>query len=77
MSKSWRDIARPIIADVLQNTNGMDEHTIKKALYDAYPFGERQYHPYKIWLDEIKVQRKMRRFKGKNTIIPKEQTKLF
>jgi len=25
---------------------------IKKVLQDAYPFGVRQYHPYKIWLDE-------------------------
>lgn len=25
---------------------------IKKVLRGAYPFGVRQYHPYKIWLDE-------------------------
>jgi hypothetical protein len=25
-------------------------------LFDAYPFGERKYTPYKIWLDEIKRQ---------------------
>lgn len=77
MHNTWRDIARPIIADVLAKTAGMDEHAIKKALYDAYPFGARQYHPYKIWLDEIKVQRKKRRFGKKNTVTPKGQTKLF
>jgi hypothetical protein len=21
----------------------------KKAIFDAYPFGEREYHPYKMW----------------------------
>lgn len=77
MNKTWRDIARPIIAETLAATDGMDERTIKNALYDAYPFGERQYHPYKVWLDEIKVQRKERRFGNKNNIVPKEQTKLF
>jgi hypothetical protein len=55
--QSWRDIARPIIARVLTENNGADDITIRKALHDVYPFGERQYHPYKVWLDEIKKQR--------------------
>jgi hypothetical protein len=54
---TWRDSATPIIARVLKETKGQDEKAIKKALFDAYPFGARQYHPYKIWLDEIKRQR--------------------
>jgi hypothetical protein len=61
MPKSWRDLARPIIAEVLRNNEGKDESEIKKALKEAYPFGQREYHPYKIWLDEIKVQRKLGR----------------
>jgi len=24
-----------------------------KKISEAYPFGERKYHPYKIWLDEV------------------------
>lgn len=74
---AWRDYARPIIQQVLKETKGQDEKAIRKALKDAYPFGERQYHPYKIWLDEIKVQRGKRKFGHKPTPIPKNQTTIF
>lgn len=77
MSGTWRDSARPLIAKVLAESKGKSEYQIRKALYDAYPFGERKYHPYKVWLDEIKVQRKKRRFGAKVKPVPKEQGKLF
>lgn len=70
---SWRDTARPIIAQVLKDTKGAPEKEISKALRDAYPFGERNYHPYKIWLDEIKVQRGKRKFGYKEKPIPENQ----
>ena len=54
---SWREHASPIIARVLAETQGQDEKQIRKALRDAYPYGERKYHPYKIWCDEVKRQR--------------------
>ena len=54
---SWRERAQPIIAKVLREMSGKPEAEIRKVLYDVYPFGVRQYHPYKIWLDEIKRQR--------------------
>lgn len=38
----WRNKAAPIIARVLAETKGQDEGVIAKALYDAYPFGERR-----------------------------------
>ncbi len=53
---SWRDAARPIIARVIAANPGADPATLRKAMHDAYPFGERRYHPYKIWLDEIARQ---------------------
>lgn len=53
----WRSAAAPIIASVLKETAGQDEKAIKKALRDAYPFGERKYFPYKIWCNEIQRQR--------------------
>jgi hypothetical protein len=53
---SWRDSARPIIAKVLAENEGKSEKEIRKALREAYPFGVRQYHPYKIWCDEVKRQ---------------------
>lgn len=53
---SWRTAARPIIARVLHENRGADPRAIRKALHDAYPFGERDYWPYKVWLDECRAQ---------------------
>jgi len=59
--KTWRDRAKPIIREVLAETQGLPEKEIKAAIRDAYPFGERAYHPYKIWLDEVRRQRGIKR----------------
>lgn len=58
MSKreTWRDKARPIIAEVLLEHAGEDEKEIRSALRDAYPWFERKYWPYKVWCDEIRRQ---------------------
>lgn len=56
MSSYWRERAAPIIAKVIAENKGKDLKEIRKALFYAYPFGERQYHPYKIWLDECAKQ---------------------
>lgn len=78
MAGTWRDIARPIIREVLKATLGQPEKEIKKALREAYPWGERAMHPYKIWCDEIKVQRGKRKFnERKNDIVPENQMKLI
>lgn len=53
---SWRDVAAPIIARVLAEADRSDPKVLRKALHDAYPFGERAYWPYKVWLDEIARQ---------------------
>lgn len=60
---SWRSRARPIIQKVLKENEGKDEKEIRKALRDAYPFGPREYHPYKIWCDEIQWQRGIKKKK--------------
>lgn len=74
---AWRDYAAPIIAKVLKENRGKPEKEVRKALKEAYPFGERKYHPYKIWLDEIKIQTgKKKRGVAKDVIIP-NQTKLI
>lgn len=57
MESHWRRHAAPIITRVLAETKGASEKEIRKALHDAYPYGPRRYHPYKIWLDEIRRQR--------------------
>ena len=56
MKSSWREYAKPIIAKVIAENQGKDLREVRKALSQAYPFGQREYHPYKIWLDEIAVQ---------------------
>lgn len=53
----WRDVSRRVIRETLAASTGKPPEEIKMALHDAYPFGERAMHPYKIWLDEIKRQR--------------------
>ena len=56
MISHWRKISAPIIAKVLADSKGQPDADIRAALRDAYPFGPRQHHPYKIWLDEIRIQ---------------------
>ena len=53
---TWRDHASPIISRVIYEVGRGDMKKLRKALRDAYPFGERKYHPYKIWCDEVRRQ---------------------
>ena len=53
---AWRDKAAPIIREVIKTVGKSDMKALRKALRDAYPFGPRQYHPYKIWCDEVNRQ---------------------
>jgi hypothetical protein len=75
MSGTWRDIAKPIIREVLKENAGKSEKEIRKALKEAYPWGVRQYHPYKIWLDEIRVQLGTKQ--RKRFMVPENQGGLF
>jgi hypothetical protein len=70
--ETWRERAAPIIAYVLHANAGKPEKVIRKALRDAYPFGERKYWPYKVWLDEVRRQRKMPRLSGFSRRLPNE-----
>lgn len=53
-SRSWRDIARAHIERALEEAReqGLDDAATLKHVDAAYPFGERAYHPYKMWLSE-------------------------
>ena len=53
---SWRDEAKPIIARVIAEVGTEDRRRLRAALLAAYPWGQREYHPYKIWCHEIRVQ---------------------
>ena len=52
----WRKQAAPIIRRVIEQVGRDDERALRRALADAYPWGERRLHPYKIWCDEIRRQ---------------------
>lgn len=53
---SWRDHSRRVISEVVRKSGWKTEQELRKALREAYPFGMRQYHPYKVWCDEVKKQ---------------------
>lgn len=56
----WRAQAAEVISEVLDMCGPLntpeDEKAARARLREAYPFGEKKYHPYKIWLDEIARQ---------------------
>lgn len=53
---TWREKAAPIIRKVIADNAGATHQELRALLRDAYPFGERKYHPYKIWCDEVNAQ---------------------
>ena len=57
MSESyWRRKSREIIGETIARI-GMDNvKELRTELVNVYPFGERNYWPYKVWLDEIQRQ---------------------
>lgn len=52
----WRTHSRKVIQKVIAENPDKSGKELEKAISAAYPFGPRQYHPYKIWLDEVKIQ---------------------
>lgn len=51
----WRNRAAPIIAEVIEQY-GDNLNRLRLKLRDAYPFGARRGHPYRIWCSEVKKQ---------------------
>lgn len=52
----WRDEARTIVTAIVRDVGVRDPVLLRKALYDAYPFGERKDYPYKAWLAVVREQ---------------------
>lgn len=52
----WREHAAPIITQIIKDNPDKSEKEVRKLISAAYPFGERAYHPYKIWCDEVARQ---------------------
>jgi predicted transcriptional regulator with HTH domain len=53
---SWADAAAPIVAEVIRSVGRSDMKALRKALIEAYPWGERENTPYTAWLSEIRRQ---------------------
>ena len=48
---SWLETSFNVIEKALANVPAdADFHTVDQAIAAAYPFGEREHHPYKQWL---------------------------
>jgi len=56
---TWRENYAPIIRKVLDDNKGLPDFILRKALRDKWDEidGLRQYWPYKVWCDEIRIQR--------------------
>lgn len=54
----WRNQSRKVILAALDSGRaaGLEGNVLVKHVDAQYPFGLRECHPYKIWLDERKVQ---------------------
>lgn len=73
---SWREHCAPIIAQVIAEHPDEDVKTIRKALLEAYPYGQKAMHPYRIWCSEIRKQLGLRTKKELETKIT-DQLNLF
>ncbi len=56
MAMSWADAAAPVVAEVIRRVGRSDMKALRKALTEAYPWGERENTPNKAWLDEVRRQ---------------------
>lgn len=53
---TWRQISANVIRDVIARAGTQDAEVLRREIRKAYPFGARQYWPYKAWLAEVKAQ---------------------
>lgn len=51
---SWREFSYQVITKVVEENPNASIEELRKLVSAAYPFGERKYHPYKIWLSAVK-----------------------
>lgn len=53
-SSRWRAISEVIVRFVVQHTRGWPKKEKRRAFIDAYPFGQRELWPYKMWLKVVR-----------------------
>lgn len=69
---SWEAESMQIIRNVLKDNEHSTESELKRALKDAYPFGERKHWPYKIWCNCVKralAGRRLSETKPENSLL--------
>lgn len=54
-NSAWRTRAAQVIERTLKQNPGLSVQETRKALRQAYPFGERRMWPYKCWLIEVRL----------------------
>jgi len=74
MKSRWREVANQVIAEIAAENRDLPDKELRTKISEAYPFGERAMHPYKIWLDAVK---KYFEFKKKKESFEKLQGDLF
>lgn len=50
----WRNIARRVIQQVISENPGCTGDDLRRLVSEAYPFGQRAMHPYKVWLSAVR-----------------------
>ena len=76
---SWRDHANSVLAALWEQAAEESRAPTKQEIYDAYPYGMREYTPYKVWLEQVKWFQAGcpgRTAYQREYIVPKEQTRL-
>ena len=54
MYATWKQRAHRIIAQVIaDNPTVTEEKAMRKLISAAYPWGQREYHPYKAWCKAV------------------------
>jgi hypothetical protein len=56
--RTWRDEARPLVAQAIASgrASGLEGRALYLHVNRSFPWGERGYHPYKIWQSEARFQ---------------------
>ncbi len=63
---TWRERARPIIAAVIAEVGTSDLKALKRALREAFPWGDVSW-PRKVWRSEVRCQLGLNRPRRKKT----------
>lgn len=76
----WRTESARVIAEVIRTHPELKGKTLIDEIRRAYPFGSKQYWPYKVWRSEVRYRLgldRRRRTAMRRDPVPPEQGALF